>query len=614
MGRDGGGRGGAAAPAVARVHRLRCDGIRFHRTAGLPGTARVRLRAASVRGTGGLAGPSPHRRTVSGLCPRQGRACVAREAASAVPAERSTPDRRRPRHHRAPGRPRSAPRSAAAAADLARGLRAARRGEGALIGRSAGRGPPRRHAPVTGRPTTVRIAAGQGFWGDWLEAPYRQVTGGPVDYLMMDYLAEVTMSILQKQKSRDPSLGYARDFIPLMERILPTVAQRGIKITANAGGVNPQACAQAVAEVARRLRLGGKLRIGVVTGDDLLGRLDGLLARGHELRNLDTGRPLADVRDRVVSANAYLGAWPVVDALRGGADVVVTGRVTDTGLTLAPLIHAFGWRPDAWDLLAAGTVAGHTIECGAQCSGGNCLVDWERIPDLANVGYPIVDAAPDGTFEIFKHPGTGGRISVAGVTEQLVYEMGNPAEYITPDCVADFTTIRLEQKGKDRVRVSGVKGRPATDKLKVSVAYFYGYKAVGTLVYAWPEAYKKAQAADRILRQRLADLGLKFESVLTEFVGADATHGPLARGARGARGEGAPLDQLPEVQLRIGVRSPDKAAVERFTREIAPLILNGPPSVTGFAGGRPKPEEIVAYWPALLDKGMVEPCVEVVEV
>ena len=459
------------------------------------------------------------------------------------------------------------------------------------------------------RPGTVRIAAGQGFWGDWLEAPYRQVTGGPVDYLMMDYLAEVTMSILQKQKARDPSLGYAKDFLAQMERILPIVVERRVKVTANAGGVNPRGCAQAMGETARRLGLGGKLRIGVVTGDDLLPRLDGLLARGHELRNLDTGRPLSDVRDRVVSANAYLGAGPVVQALRGGADIVVTGRVTDTGLTLAPMIHAFGWRTDAWDLLAAGTVAGHTIECGAQCSGGNCLVDWERIPDLANVGYPIVDADPDGTFEITKHPGTGGRISVAGVTEQLVYEMGNPAEYITPDCIADFTTIQLEQVAGDRVRVSGVRGRPATDKLKVSIGYFYGYKAVGTLVYAWPEAHKKAQAADRILRQRLADLGLKFESVLTEFVGADATHGPLARGARGA-----PLDQLPEVQLRVGVRSPDKAAVERFTREIAPLILNGPPSVTGFAGGRPKPEEIVAYWPALLDKGMVEPCVEVVEV
>jgi len=454
---------------------------------------------------------------------------------------------------------------------------------------------------------TVRIAAGQGFWGDWLEAPYRQVTGGPVDYLMMDYLAEVTMSIMQKQKSRDPTLGYAKDFIPLMERLLPILVERRIKVTANAGGVNPQACAAAVADAARRLGLKGKLRIGVVSGDDLLDRLDGLLARGHALDNLDTGHPLRDVRERVLSANAYLGAWPIVDALRHGADIVITGRVTDTGLTLAPLIHAFNWPANNWDLMAAGTVAGHIIECGAQASGGNCLVDWRRIPDLANVGYPIVEARADGSFEIIKHPRTGGRISVPGVTEQLVYEMGNPREYITPDCVADFTTITLAQVRKDRVRVSGVRGRPATGKLKVSIAYFYGYKAVGTLVYAWPDALEKAQAADRVLRQRLKDLKLDFEAIHTEFVGVDATHGPLARA-------GLEPANVPEVQLRVGVRARERAPVERFTREIAPLILNGPPSVTGFAGGRPKPEEIVAYWPALIDREMVEPCVELVEV
>ena len=456
-------------------------------------------------------------------------------------------------------------------------------------------------------PATVRVAGGQGFWGDWLEAPYRQVTGGPVDYLMMDYLAEVTMSILQKQKSRDPQRGYATDFITQMERILPTIVERGIKVTANAGGVNPKACANAVAQVARKVGLAGKLRIGIVTGDDLLGRLDGLLARGHELKNLDTGRPLHDIRDKVLSANAYLGAAPVVEALQRGAQVVITGRVTDTGLTLGPLMHAFGWAADAWDRIAAGTVAGHVIECGAQCSGGNCLSDWTSIPDLANVGYPIVEARGDGTFDLLKHPGTGGRIDVAGVTEQLVYEMGDPREYITPDGVADFTTIQLEQKGKDRVRVSGVRGKPATDKLKVSVAYFYGYKAVGTLVYAWPDALAKAQAADRVLRARLKNLGLEFEAIHTEFVGATATHGQLAL-------DDVDVAAIPEVQLRVGVRARDEAPVDRFTREIAPLILNGPPSVTGFAGGRPKPEEIVAYWPALLDKAMVRPAVEVLDV
>ena len=455
--------------------------------------------------------------------------------------------------------------------------------------------------------STVRIAGGQGFWGDWVEAPYRQVTGGPIDYLMMDYLAEVTMSILQKQKSRDSSRGYATDFISQMERILPTVVDRGIKVTANAGGVNPRGCARALADVARKLGLAGKLRIGIVTGDDLLERLDGLLARGHQLANLDTGRPLRDVRDKVLSANAYLGAAPVVEALQKGAQVVITGRVTDTGLTLGPLMHTFGWTPEDWDKIAAGTVAGHIIECGAQCSGGNCLNDWKRVPDLARVGYPIVEARADGTFDLIKHPNTGGRIDVPGVTEQLVYEMGDPHSYITPDGVADFTTIRLKQAGKDRVQVSGVRGKPATDKLKVSIAYFYGYKAVGTLVYAWPDALAKAQAADRILRQRLQDLKLEFDAIHTEFVGANATHGPLAL-------KGLDADALPEVQLRIGVRSPDEARVDRFTREIAPLILNGPPSVTGFAGGRPKPEEIVAYWPALIDKTLVKPVVEIMDV
>jgi hypothetical protein len=317
---------------------------------------------------------------------------------------------------------------------------------------------------------------------------------------------------------------------------------------------------------------------------------------------MDTGEPLATVRDQVLSANAYLGAFPVVDALAQGANIVITGRVTDTGLTLGPMIHAFGWDGAAWNRLAAGTVAGHIIECGAQCSGGNCLVGWDRIPGMDDPGYPIVEATRDGAFAVTKHAGSGGRITVASVTEQLVYEMGDPTNYITPDVIADFTTIRLTQNGKDRVRVSQVRGRPATASLKVSVAYFYGYKAVGTLVYAWPDAYRKARAADRIIRARLERLDLRFEEILTEYVGVNATHGPLA---------GPASPDAPEVQLRIGVRARERAPVERFTRELAPLILNGPPSVTGFAGGRPKVEEIVAYWPALVPKSEVRAGVEV---
>lgn len=450
---------------------------------------------------------------------------------------------------------------------------------------------------------TLRIASGQGFWGDWLEAPVRQVEGGPIDYLMMDYLAEVTMSILQKQKARDPSLGYARDVVPLLERILPAIVSRNIRVTTNAGGVNPDSCAAAIAAVARKLGLSGKVRIGVVTGDDILPRLDELLAAGVPLADMDSGRPLNEIRDRVLSANAYLGAQPVVRALAEGAQVVITGRVTDTGLTLGPMIHAFGWDAAAWDLMAAGTIAGHIIECGAQCSGGNYLAGWPAVPDLEDIGYPIVEAESDGGFTVTKHPRTGGAVTVASVTEQLVYEMGDPRSYITPDGVADFTSIRLAAAGPDRVRVGGIRGRPATDSLKVSIAYAAGFKAVGTLVYAWPDAYAKAREADRVLRARLERLGLRFDEVLTEFVGVNATHGPLA---------GEPAPDLAEVQLRIGVRSGDRSRVERFTRELAPLILNGPPSVTGFAGGRPKVEEIVAYWPALVPKREIHPAVQVV--
>ena len=447
----------------------------------------------------------------------------------------------------------------------------------------------------------VRVAAGQGFWGDWLEAPRRQVEGGPVDYLMLDYLAEVTMSILQKQKARDPAFGYARDFIGAVDSVLPAVTERGVRIVANAGGVNPTACARAILKLADQRGARGKVTLGVVTGDDLLTRLDSLIAEGHELRNMDTGEPLSTVRDRVLSANAYLGSEPIVEALGQGAQIVITGRSTDTALTMAPLRFEFGWRNDDWARLAAGIVAGHIIECGAQCSGGNCLYDWENVPDLANVGYPIIEGRADGTFDIVKHPGTGGRISVPSVSEQLVYEMGDPHSYITPDVVADFTTIRLEQAGSDRVRVTGIEGRPPTDKLKVSIAYRAGFKAVGTLVYAWPDALAKAQLGDRVLRERLDRLGLKLDSVLTEYVGASACHGPLVE----------PRNDHAEVQLRFGVRSEDEAVVERFTRELAPLVLNGPPSVTGFAGGRPKVEEIVAYWPALIDKTVVRSAVEV---
>jgi hypothetical protein len=338
--------------------------------------------------------------------------------------------------------------------------------------------------------------------------------------------------------------------------------------------------------------------VGLISGDDIMERLDDLVARGHELRNMDTGAPLSDVLGRIQSANAYIGAKPIVDALHRGAHVVITGRSTDTALTYAPMMHAFGWAPDAWDMLAAGVVAGHINECGAQSSGGNSLVAWQEIDDLGDVGYPIIEAYADGTFVVTKHDGTGGRVSVPVVAEQILYEMGDPRSYITPDVVADFTTIELTDEAPNRVRVRGVRGGPATDMLKVSISYSAGYKAVGTLVYSWPDAVEKARMADRILRERLDRMGAHFDEIRTEFVGWNSTHGHLA---------GPPREDMPEVELRVGVRSQDKAAVEAFTRELAPLILTGPPSVTGFAGGRPRVQDVVAYWPALIDRTEIEP-------
>ena len=451
------------------------------------------------------------------------------------------------------------------------------------------------------RKETLRIASGQGFWGDDLDAPVRQVEGGPIDYLMMDYLAEVTMSIMQKQRDRDPSAGYARDFIPLMERILPRVMDGGIRVVTNAGGVNPEGCAEALLEAAQRTGRAQGLKVGMVLGDNLIPRLDELIAQGHPFTNMDTGEPLESIRDRVRSANVYMGAEPIIRVLEQGAQVVLTGRCADAALTYAPMIHEFGWDMTDVDRLAAGVVAGHVNECGAQTSGGNTLAEWWTVEDLAQVGFPIIEAYPNGEFVVTKHAGTGGRVSRATVSEQIVYEVGDPRAYITPDVVADFTTLRLQDDGPDRVRVVGVRGRPRTDFLKVSIAYSAGYRAIGTLVYAWPDAPAKARMAERVLRERLDRLGLRFHQVRADLVGWDSTHGHLV---------GPPSPDIPEVQLRVGVRGPDRRAVERFTRELAPLVLTGPPSATGFAGGRPRVQEVMAYWPALIRREVVEPFLE----
>lgn len=447
----------------------------------------------------------------------------------------------------------------------------------------------------------VLIANGQGFWGDSILGPIRLVNEGPLDYLTLDYLAEVTMSIMQKLKSRDPSKGYATDFVEMCRRVLPTCKEKGIKIIANAGGVNPIACREALAGVIRELGLTG-MKIGIVEGDDILGELKSLIDGGEQFKNMDNGEPLEPYLDKVKTANVYIGAEPIVEALKQGADIVITGRATDPSIVLAPLMYEFDWSMDDMNKLAAGTIAGHIVECGAQCTGGN-YVNWKEIPDMARIGYPVIEAHSDGSFVVTKHENTGGAVTVETVTSQLVYEMSDPANYITPDCVADFTSIQLKQDATNRVHVSGIEGREATDTYKVSISFHEGYKIISQLTVAGPDAVDKAKLCADIVFERVAMDGVTFtdEEKFIEILGTNACHAGIA-----------PAPEEPaEVILRIGARSDDKSKLDRLGMEIVPLVTSGPPGVTGFAGGRPKATEIISYWPALLSKGKIETKVSV---
>jgi hypothetical protein len=446
----------------------------------------------------------------------------------------------------------------------------------------------------------VRIGNGCGFWGDNLDAPVRLAEAGRLDYLTLEYLAELTMSILALLRHRDPQAGYAHDFLDVLDRLAPTLAaQPKLKVVTNAGGMNPRACGAKAKEILAKHGLADRA-VGVVSGDDLLPRLDELLAGGHTLNHLDTGEPIDAIRARIVSANAYLGAQPIADALKLGAAVVVTGRVADASLTVGPLAHEFGWRSDDWHRLAAGTTAGHLIECGAQATGG-LWVNADESTRLAEVGYPIAEVSEDGTFMIAKPDGTGGAVNVETISEQLLYEVADPARYYTPDVVADFTAPRLSEVRPDVVAVSGCAGRPATDTYKVSVAYRDGFAAAGMLVIAGPRAAHKARLSGRIILDRLRQAGFAFDHSHVEALGAgDCVPGVL------------PTADPPEVVLRVAVRDARKAAVERFTKEFAPLVTAGFAGTTGYTTGRPQVREVFAYWPALIAKSAVNMRVELV--
>jgi hypothetical protein len=443
------------------------------------------------------------------------------------------------------------------------------------------------------RKDRVVIANCGGFWGDDPTAARRQVEGGPIDYLVMDYLAEVTMAILQKQKAKKPDAGYATDFLVQLREVLPQCVARGVRIIANAGGVNPLACRAAVERLAAELGVADRVKVGVVLGDDIWPDLDALLAGGEPLAHMDTGRPLTDIRAKVLSANVYLGAAPIVKALEMGANVIIAGRVTDTAVTLAPLMHEFGWAADDWDRVAAGVIAGHIIECGTQCTGGN-FTDWKLVPTYSNIGFPIVEAFPDGSFVVTKHPGTGGLVSVHTVSEQLVYEMGSPA-YISPDCIARFDSITLTQEGPDRVRVTGARGAPAPEKLKVSLSFEDGFRAFGRLMVSGPDALAKARKVAEAFWECAGGKSL-YADAREQFVGWDSCHAPLAK------------DEPGEVLVQFAVRDADEKKINaRFGPQLVPRVLGTVPGITYLADqGRPRASDVVGYWPALISRRCVK--------
>ena len=445
---------------------------------------------------------------------------------------------------------------------------------------------------TTGR--TVRIGGASGFWGDSMVAAPQLVKGGRLDYLVFDYLAETTMSILASARAKNPDMGYATDFVDIaMKSVLAEVKRQGIKVVSNAGGINPHGCAAALKALADAQ--GVALRIAVIEGDDVSARMPELRERG--VRDMFTGESLPE---KVLSANAYLGATPVAAALAAGADVVITGRCVDSAVTLGPLMHEFGWRADDYDLLASGSLAGHIIECGCQATGG-LHTDWEDIPDWAHMGYPIVECHADGSFVVTKPEGTGGKVISANVAEQMLYEIGDPAAYLLPDVSCDFRDVTIEQQGENRVRVSAAKGRAPTPHYKVSATQLDGFRCAGSMVMIGIDADKKARRTAEAIIERtseiLRDGGLPpFTSTYIEVIGSETLFGPHAR-TRNVR----------EVMMRVVANHPQKAALAMFAREIAPSGTSWAPGTTSPGGGRPAVSPLIKPFSFLLDKKALQP-------
>ena len=453
----------------------------------------------------------------------------------------------------------------------------------------------------------MKIANAAAFWGDQPDAATRLLAAAPeLDFLTLDYLAEVSLSIMAIVRAQDPQAGYARDFVDVVRSLVPFYQRGGrTRIVTNAGGLDPEACGRAVrgALSAAGLR---NLKVAIVSGDDVLPRLVAGLAEpgpgsatpAAAFANLETGESLATIADRLMTANAYLGAQPIAEALCGGADIVITGRVADPSLTVGPCLAHFGWPADAFDRIAGATVAGHLLECGTQACGG-FSTDWLELPNAADIGFPIAEVAEDGSCVITKAPGTGGAVTLQTVKEQLLYEIGDPATYLSPDATVSFLTLRLEQLGADRVRVSGASGGPPPPTYKVSATYRDGYKAHGQLTLFGHDAVKKARHAGQAMLERLAAHGCVFRETLVECLGTGAS----VRGIASRMSD----THLVETVLRVSVAADAREPVERFTREIAPLVTCGPQGVTGYATGRPKVLPIFGYWPCLIARAAVQP-------
>lgn len=461
-------------------------------------------------------------------------------------------------------------------------------------------------------PSALRIANASGFWGDSPAAAARLVAVEPdLDYLTLDYLAELSLSIMAIVREKEPSAGYARDFVEVVRSLVPFYQRGGkTRIVTNAGGLDPESCAQAVAAELTRAGL-TRLRVAVVTGDNVLPSLKsgGPDLAGHHrpshrpeadpasFANLETGAPLSSVAERLVTANAYVGAAAIADALRAGADIVITGRTADPSLTVAPCLAHFSWQPHDYNRIAGATVAGHLIECGPQACGG-FSTDWLALPDSAEIGFPIAEISADGSCALTKTRGSGGAVTVSTVKEQLLYEIGDPGNYLSPDATVSFLTLRVEAAGADRVRLAGATGRPPPDDYKVSATYRDGYKAHGLLTVFGHDAVKKARHAGEGLLRKLAARGDAFRETLIECLGTGAS----VRGLASRMSD----THLVETVLRVSVAADTKAPVERFTKEIAPLITAGPQGITGYATGRPKVLPIFGYWPCLINRRLVK--------